>query len=295
MTADVGQARAFMAGHARLLDRLRLGLLLGDRPVAAVLAALDAYRNADGGYGWGIEPDLRAPGSQPVGAMHALEVLAEVAAMAPVGSLGVSLCDWLERHALPDGALPFTLPIDDPAGCSPIWLGADHRAPSLQMTAQLAANAHLLARHDTAVAAHPWLARATRWTCAAIARLEHPHAYELMFSVRFLDAVADVDAEAGALLDGIGRFVPPGGAVPVAGGTPGEALHPLDFAPRPGPARRLFSPEAIRIDLERLAARQQPDGGWIVDYASASPAAALEWRGYVTVAAIATLQAESGR
>jgi hypothetical protein len=36
------------------------------------LAALDAYRNADGGFGWGLEPDVRAPGSQPVRAEMAL-------------------------------------------------------------------------------------------------------------------------------------------------------------------------------------------------------------------------------
>jgi hypothetical protein len=38
-------------------------------------------RNPDGGYGWGLEPDLRSVTSQPVGAMHAMEVFAETAAV----------------------------------------------------------------------------------------------------------------------------------------------------------------------------------------------------------------------
>jgi hypothetical protein len=52
----------------------------------------------------------------------------------------------------------------------------------------------------------------------------------------------------------------------------------------------LFTPEVIAADLQRLAGQQQDDGGWAVDFASWSPAAALEWRGYMTVRAIAILQ-----
>jgi hypothetical protein len=46
----------------------------------------------------------------------------------------------------------------------------------------------------------------------------------------------------------------------------------------------------IAADLQRLVDQQQDDGGWAVDFASYSPAAALEWRGYMTVRAIAILQ-----
>ena len=81
----------------------------------------------------------------------------------------------------------------------------------------------------------------------------------------------------------------------VAGGIEGEALRPLDFSPHPGrPLRALVAPEAIEADLDRLAAGQQDDGGWTIDFAAGSPAAALEWRGYFTVHAIATLR-EHGR
>jgi hypothetical protein len=46
----------------------------------------------------------------------------------------------------------------------------------------------------------------------------------------------------------------------------------------------------ITTDLERLAARQEGDGGWTVDYAKISPAGALDWRGYTTVRAIDVLR-----
>ena len=88
-----------------------------------VLAALEGYRNSDGGYGWGLEPDLRSPESQPAGALHALEVFAEVG---PVSSArAVAVCDWLTTATLDDGGLPFALPVTDPAGCAPFWANAD--------------------------------------------------------------------------------------------------------------------------------------------------------------------------
>ncbi|MDJ0107536.1 hypothetical protein QM646_14025, partial [Rhodococcus erythropolis] len=65
MTVDLTAAVGFMAGHARTLDRHRLNLILGQGDRAAACAAVDGYRNPDGGYGWGLEPDLRSATSQP--------------------------------------------------------------------------------------------------------------------------------------------------------------------------------------------------------------------------------------
>src|SRR5215210_221461 len=91
-------ARSFMAAHARLLDRRRFDLLFGGGEPEPVLAALRGYRNGDGGYGHGLEPDLRAPESQPAAALHAFEVFAEVA---PVSAPeAAELCDWLDAVTL---------------------------------------------------------------------------------------------------------------------------------------------------------------------------------------------------
>jgi hypothetical protein len=291
MTVDLEGAKAFLATHARVLDRRRLALLLGDGPARGVLDAVEAYGNPDGGYGWGLEPDLRSEESQPAAALHAFEAFAEAA---PATTPRVAaLCDWLQSTSLPDGGLPFALPIGDSAGCAPWWVGADQTASSLQITAAVAANAHRLARHDDGVARHPWLATATRYCLDAIRAVdEAPHAYELSFALQLLDAVADDDDDARRLLDHLGRYVPPDGVLPLAGGTETEALRPLDVAPHPGrPVRALFADDVVDADLQRLADQQQPDGGWPVEWASSSPAAALEWRGYVTVRAVAVLQA----
>ena len=72
------------------------------------------------------------------------------------------LCDWLQRQTLPDGGLPLALPVDDPATTSPMWTAAGPSVSTLQMTSQVAAHAHRLARYQPEVAEHhPWLTAAT--------------------------------------------------------------------------------------------------------------------------------------
>jgi hypothetical protein len=290
VSVNLPAANAFMAAHARLLDRRRFELLNGARDIAGVLAALDGYRNADGGYGWGLEPDLRSPESQPAAAHHAFEVFEEIAPA--TNAHAVALCDWLESISLEDGGLPFALPLSITAGSGPWWQGPDPTCSSLQITAITAAAAHRVAVHDPAVAAHPWLERATTYCMRKLAALETtPFAYVLAFSIQLLDTVYDIRAEAPELLQKLGAHIPRNGHIPVTGGTEGETLTPLHLAPHPDrPARQLISPEVIAADLERLAAAQRDDGGWTVDYLQISPAGVLDWRGYSTVRAIEILR-----
>ncbi|MDP1847127.1 MAG: hypothetical protein Q8K79_04970 [Solirubrobacteraceae bacterium] len=290
MPIDLPAAVSFMAGHARTLDRRRLEFLLGGDDPGGVLAALDGYRNPDGGYGWGLEPDLRAAESQPGGALHALEALGDIApATSP---RAVELCDWLASVALPDGGLAFALPVADAAATAPFWANADPAASSLQITSYVAGAAQRVAEFDPAVAGHEWPARATRYCLDAIAALgAAPHAIALNAALGLLDAVFDTHPEAPALLRRLGEFIPADGRLPVAGGAEGESLGALDLAPFPDrPVRALFAADVVERELEQLVAEQQDDGGWRVDFASYSPAAALEWRGYATVHAVHVLR-----
>jgi len=290
MTVDLAAAQAFIDTHARLLDRRRYAHLHGEARPAAVLAALEAYRNPDGGYGSGLEPDLRSPESQPVAAGHAFEAFAEIAP--GVSPRAAQLCDWLESVTLADGGLPFVVAMTRTAGVAPWFAGGDPTVSSLQVTAFTVASAHRVADHDPAVADHAWLERATAYCLDAIAALEAtPFAYTLAFSIRLLDELHDRRPETRALMDALAARVPPDGRVPVAGGAEGETLRPLDIAPDPGrPARALLDAEAVAADLRRLASEQRDDGGWTVDYLPISPAGSLDWRGYATVKAITTLQ-----
>jgi len=283
---DLDRILDFITANARLLDRRRAELAVGAGDPEAALAVLAGYRNADGGFGWALEPDLRAPASQPVAALHAFEVLEEVA---PVTSpLATGLLDWLDAVALPGGALPFALPGTASAGSAPMWQSADTTSPSLHMTAVVLGIAHRVARHDPAVAAHAWLRRATDWATGQIAALGEPrHAIEFRYVLQLLDALDARDE-----LERLGAYLPADGTMAVTGGKPDEAMRPLDFSPDSGrPLRALIDERAIAADLDRLEAEQHDDGGWDVDWAHWSPAGGLEWRGWATVRTLRILRA----
>lgn len=285
MNIDLNTAATFMVTQARLLDWRRFEVLFRDGDPEAALAALEGYRNPDGGYGHGLEPDCRSVTSQPGGALHAFEVFADIGPATSPRAVG--LCDWLASISLADGGIPFALPIPDPFGSAPFWAGADPTVSSLQITAIVVATAHRVAAHDPAVAAHPWLETATRYCLAEIDKIgEAPHALVLAFAMKLLDQLGDAHR-----VEKLGRYIPDDGLVAVGGGIEGETMRPLDFAPDPeGPARELFKAEVVEADLRRLAGAQHDDGGWRVDYTSYSPAAALEWNGLFTVGTLSLLR-----
>ena len=226
-------------------------------------------------------------------ALHAFEVFEEIGpATSPQAA---ELCDWLASITLPDGGLPFALPIPDTAGCAPFFIQVDSSASSLHMTAMLAAIAHRVGRHDKAVAGHPWLDRATEHCLRAIPRLAGPgHALEFRYALQFLDAAWETRPAAAGELERLAAFLPASGFLPVEGGAADEGMRPLDFSPEPDrPLRAFFSDEVISAELDRLAGERQADGGWVVDWAARSPLAALEWRGWATIRAVKILNRHS--
>ena len=279
---NLSAAAQFVAGHARLIDRRRFEHLTGDGSAEAVLTALAAYRNPDGGIGY-LEPDLRTPASQPIAVIYAFEVMHEVGIADPALTAGA--LDWLATVSTDDGGVPFVLPTARGWPHAPFFPLDDEPAPSLLATAGIAAAAHRLGLD------HPWLDRAGEftWERAQEARTGVPYTFRAV--VDFLDAVPDrarVDAE----LEGLAERVPADGVMPVEAGIEGEVLRPLDIVPRPDHvARRLYDDAVIERELDRLEGEQQADGGWEFDFAHWNPAAALEWRGVVTVQALRTLRA----
>ncbi len=117
-------------------------------------------------------------------------------------------------------------------------------------------------------------------------------AYDLYGVLSFLDHVPDRRRAQAAL-----ERVTPAlrAAVTLDPEAPGEIHGPLGFAPRPDSiARPLFDDTTIAAHLDHLAAGQQQDGGWTVNFPAWSAAAGADWRGVATVDALHTLR-ENGR
>src|SRR5258705_13967570 len=113
-TPDFNAAAAFVA-NARVLDRRRFQRLFEDGPAAPVRDAVAAYRNDDGGFGHALEPDCRAPGSQPAAVALALRMMDATAAWDE--DLVRGACDWLAAGAPPRGGA--ALAAGTPAGAAP--------------------------------------------------------------------------------------------------------------------------------------------------------------------------------
>src|SRR4051795_4500497 len=104
-TPDLDAAARFLAERGRVLDRRRFERAFAGGPALAVLDAVAAYRNADGGFGHALEPDCRAPGSQPATTALALRTLDEAAAWD--AELVEGALDWLTAVEPVTGGVPF--------------------------------------------------------------------------------------------------------------------------------------------------------------------------------------------
>jgi hypothetical protein len=278
---DIDAAERFVLSNARLLDRHRLAVLLHRAPVAPVLDALRAYRNPDGGFGHALEPDIRAPTSEPSSTLHALVVLAGVRALDdPMVGEAVA---WVATIAEPDGGVPFSLPASAAYPRAP-FLGP----PSPGGSFFTLALAGLLWE---AGSAEPWLEHATGWCWA---RLEEPgdlHAYGVKCALDFLDRVPD-ETRAAEAIERLRPHLEADGSIPVRGGAENERLTALTLSERHGRrSRALFTDDQIEAALDKLEEGQQPDGGWMFDFGVWSPGQLAECRGLVTLLALATLDA----
>ncbi len=74
------QAQSYLAVHGRVVDQARFAFHFRGGSAADVLSALAAYQNADGGFGHGLEPDLRTAASSAIATQQGFNILREVGA-----------------------------------------------------------------------------------------------------------------------------------------------------------------------------------------------------------------------
>jgi hypothetical protein len=277
MTLDA--ASEFMLREARLLDRLQFAHRFGDGDAGAVVQALVAYRNPDGGFGNALEPDIRGASSQPVPAELALRILDEVDRFD--SDLVGELCDWLVSASTAEGGVPFVLATVEDGPHAPWWQSDGEASPN-----PTAGIAGLLHKHRFE---HRWLDRATSYCwqalSAGIATLGPDDSISVLV---FLEHVPDRSRAEEALAVLGERIL--NELVALDPATPGYVKSPLEFAPRPGSiARRLFDDATIDAHLDALAENQQDDGGWPITWEPPSEAAVREWRGFVTLRCLQVL------
>lgn len=273
----------FIWRSARLLERAVFDYRFLGGPAQRVVDVIASYQRDDGGLGHALEPDVRAPGSQPVFAEFALHTLYECDIRAP--QIAERVCDFLAAHAdLQLGIAPL-LPSARQYPRAAHWHTPYADQPSLDRLAGLVGLAHW---HG---AQHPWLAPALDACYAHVARAANDDSHTILTAFCLLESLAPT-RDVRALRDKLARDLRHASSFNADAAATEYGLTPLTFAPTPDAyCRDLFSDAHLDAHLDALAAQQQEDGGWPLAWEPPSEAAVHEWRGHRTVGALWTLRA----
>jgi hypothetical protein len=270
-------AREFVRREGRVLERRLFATLFEGADPAGVVDALRGYRNADGGFGHGLEPDKRCPDSQALDVEVAFDVM--LAAGTSDDELVRGACDWLQSVATPDGAVSLGTPAVEGYPRAE-HIGEWMYQPDLNPTAGLVGLLYQLGVE------HPWRDQAEQWCKAKLAEGFPEDAHGMHESMEFLEHQTGVDVAA------VKDWLPKLSHYRADAADPSYGVTPLHLAPTPDSFwRQLFDDNQIEAHLDRLIADQQEDGGWALTWEPPGTAATLEYRCIVTVAALQTLKA----
>jgi hypothetical protein len=205
-------------------------------------------------------------------------------------------CDWLAAVAPAEGGAAFVESTLEGWPHAPWWVPEEGHPASLVATGMIAGT--LYARGVS----HPWLDGAAEVMWNRTAKLDAGQGgaavlggYEMFGVLGFLQHVPDRD-RAREVFGRVGPLILERNLVALDPEAPGEVHGVLSFAPEPDSlARALFDDTTVQAHLDYLAQGQKEDGGWTFNWPAWSPAAELDWRGFLTVDALRVLRANGRR
>lgn len=274
----------FLSRQARLLERRLFATCFLGAPATGVVDALRGYQNSDGGFGHGLEPDKRCPASLPIDVEVAFNAMSTAGASDK--TMVLRACDFLARtaaEAAAGGAVPPASAVIEAFPRAAHWTEWTYE-PGINPTAGLVGLLYKMGVE------HPWMTQATKYCWEQVESgqvLGFVHTFSE--ALVFLEHVPDreradrcVAELAGHIAEVPGMHIDPDAE--------GYGLSPLHFAPTADSLwRSLFTDEQIQAHLDKLAGKQQADGGWPISWEPPSEASVLEWRGIVTLDALRTL------
>lgn len=282
------KARGFILTNARMIERRLFEFHFVNGNKEGVFHAVYAYRNSDGGFGHGMEPDTASPESQPLFSIMALEILDEI---------GYLNADLIHRDFMPyfqsvtteKGGIPWMLRPKSDYPC------AEH-FKTVKDWAALSTTAPLLGILEKYNIDIPWMKKAEKFIWQEIERIKDKHVF-CHFCVprrlQFLQYTKSRDKAEKALND-LKEWILEEGVLckdktDVGWGLYGKP-HSLYYASSPESIfNSIFSKEIINSDLYELINRQEDDGRWGTWY-GLSEGMKLEWAGIQTLWTLKTLK-----
>lgn len=282
------KARDFILTNARMIERRLFQFHFENDTADGVYHAVYAYRNSDGGFGHGMEPDTASPESQPLFSIMALETLNEV------GHLNAEIIrrdfmPYFESITTEKGGIPWMLKPTSDYPC------ADH-FKLVKEWAALSTTAPLLGILEKYSVESAWKKKAEEFVWSEIDRLKEKHVFCHLCTPRkllFLENTPSKTKAKKALAD-LKFWILAKGVLSLDRKEEGWGLygkpHSLYYAPSPESLLRpIFSQETIDADLDELIQRQEEDGRWDTWY-GLSEGMKLEWAGIQTLWTLKTLK-----
>lgn len=282
------EARNFILTNARMIERRLFQYHFENDGPEGVFHAVYAYRNADGGFGHGMEPDTASPESQPLFSIMALETLDEVGFL----TKDIILDDFMpyfERITTDKGGIPWMF---RPVGDYPC---EDH-FKTVKEWAALSTTASLMGILEKYNIKIPWMHYAEQFVWEEIERIKEKHVFCHLCVPRRLQFLQYSKSKnrADKALDELRKWILADGVLCRDKSDEGWGLygkpHSLCYAPSPGSVLYpLFSKEMIDSDLDEIISRQKMDGRWDTWY-GLSEGMKLEWAGIQTLWTLKTLK-----
>ena len=279
--AQYQHARDFILTNARMIERRLFHYHFEQGDATGVFHAVYAYRNTDGGFGHGMEPDTASPESQPLFTVMALENLEEAGLLSQTLLLQ-DFMPYIERITTPKGGIPWMF---RPKGDYP----CEEHFKTIKEWAALSTTAPLLGLLEKYKVAHPWMEKAEAFVWEEIQRIKEKHVFCHLCTPRrltFLQHTKDREKATKAIED-LKAWIMEDGVLCHNPKEEGWGLygkpHSLMYAPAPDSLLSpIFSAAQIEKDLDGLIAMQQEDGRWDTWY-GISEGMKLEWAGIQTL------------
>lgn len=282
------KARDFILANARMIERRLFEFHFANGNKQAVYHAVYAYRNPDGGFGHGMEPDTASPESQPLFGIMALEILDDIGYLSKELILS-DFMPYFERITTEQGGIPWMFrpksiyPCEEHFKTVKEWAALSTTAPLLG----------ILEKYDLDI---PWMKNAEQFVWSEFERIKDKHIFCYVCVTRWLKFLKHTQSQDKATnkINDLKNWISNKGIICEDKTDDGWGLygkpHSLNYAPSPESILySLFTKETIEVDIVELINRQKDDGRWDTWY-GISEGTKLEWAGIQTLWALVVLK-----
>jgi len=296
--AAFDRAAQFMREEARPLERALFAYYFEKGSRTSVLAALVPYQNPDGGFGHGIEPDIRSEASTVIGTVAALDIMRRVRANEDTPGLPAALGYLVEAYDVDSGRWPIVPPDIEDAPHAPWWGYADSAENFLGFWANPRASVVAHLQQYLRLSPSPFTENARQAVVDDLMRYsQRMEMHDLLCFLDLLETDGLPREHYESILDKLRRALPHSVVTePAKWG--GYGLQPLEVVYFPGsPLAGVLDQAVIDANLDYFIDEQQPNGSWAPNWtwdfidADAWAAADREWRGILTLRKLRTLRA----